>query len=79
VLGVIFYLFFKDPIKAARPVVYMAAAEDYGICTNEYLHMFNEKRMDEKVYSEEAGKKLWDESQRLWEEIDSRAIRILER
>ncbi len=74
VLGVIFYLFFKDPLKAAWPVVYMASAPEYGNRTNEYLHMFNVKRMDEKVYGEEAGSKLWRETQKLWESIDPHAV-----
>ena len=70
VLGFIFYLFFKDPVKAARPVVYMAAADEYANCSNEYLHMFNKKRMDEKIYPEMAGERLWNESLELWKGID---------
>ena len=71
VLGFIFYLFFKDPLKAARPVVYMTAAEEYAGRSNEYLHMFNKKRMDEKVYEQEAGSKLWNESLSVWRNIDA--------
>ncbi len=73
VLGVIFYIFFKDPVKAARPVVYMAAADEYGNSSNEYLHMFNRKEMDPKVYEPDAGTKLWEESIRLWSSLDSEA------
>ena len=74
VLGVIFYIFFKDPLKAARPVVYMAASEEYGNSTNEYLHMFNRKKMDPKVYIEQEGTKLWEESMKLWKSLDQNAI-----
>jgi len=66
----IFRIVFKSPNKAARPVVYMALSPDYEGTTNEYLHMFNPKKMDPKVYEPEEGEKLWDRSMDLLKSID---------
>jgi len=71
ILGAIFKIIFRSPAKAALPVVYMAISEDFEGKTNEYLHMFNNKKMDPKVYDPEEGKKLWEESMRVWKEIDA--------
>lgn len=70
VLKGIFWIVFKSPAKAARPVVYMALSPDYSGTTNEYLHMFNPKRMDPKVYELQEGKKLWARSMELLKMID---------
>ncbi len=70
ILGAIFKIIFRSPAKAALPVVYMAISEDFEGKTNEYLHMFNNKKMDPKVYLPEEGRKLWVESMRIWKEID---------
>ena len=72
ILKGIFRVIFKSPAKAARPVVYMALSADYEGTTNEYLHMFNPKKMDPKVYENEEGKKLWDRSLDLLKKIDPR-------
>ncbi len=55
ILKGIFRIIFKSPAKAARAVVYMALTADYEGTTNEYLHMFNPKRMDPKVYEIQEG------------------------
>jgi NAD(P)-dependent dehydrogenase (short-subunit alcohol dehydrogenase family) len=70
ILGAIFKIIFRSPAKAALPVVYMAISEDFKGKTNEYLHMFNNKKMDPKVYLPEEGDKLWEQSMRVWKEID---------
>jgi NAD(P)-dependent dehydrogenase (short-subunit alcohol dehydrogenase family) len=70
VLKGIFWVIFKSPARAARPVVYMALSEDYRGTTNEYLHMFNPKKMDPKVYDPAEGAKLWERSMQLLSEID---------
>ena len=70
ILKGIFWVVFKSPAKAARPVVYMALSPDYENTTNEYLHMFNPKQMDPKVYEEAERKKLWEHSMDLLKEID---------
>jgi NAD(P)-dependent dehydrogenase (short-subunit alcohol dehydrogenase family) len=73
VLGSIFRIIFKKPSDAARAVVYMAISPDYEGKTGEYLHMFNMKRMDEKVYIPEEGKKLWEASAAVWKAHDEKA------
>jgi NAD(P)-dependent dehydrogenase (short-subunit alcohol dehydrogenase family) len=72
-LGGIFSIIFKKPSDAAKAVVYMAVSADYEGKSEEYLHMFNKKRMDEKVYIEEEGKKLWDASAYVWQSVDKQA------
>ena len=64
-LKFIFLLFFKNPQKAALPVVYMAAAEEMKNSTGSYLHMNRPKKMDIKCYDSTQGKLLWDKSQSL--------------
>ena len=66
----IFYLVFKSPEEAAKAVTYMSISDDYEGLTNEYLHMFNKKRMDEKIYIPEEGIKLWDHSLEVWQKHD---------
>jgi hypothetical protein len=51
----------------------MAVSADYEGKSEEYLHMFNKKRMDEKVYIEEEGRKLWHASEQVWKSVDSNA------
>jgi NAD(P)-dependent dehydrogenase (short-subunit alcohol dehydrogenase family) len=74
ILGAIFSLVFRSPEVAAKPVVYMAISKDYDNKTAEYLHMFNPKKMDPKVYLHEEGLKLWEYSERLWKEMDDKAL-----
>ena len=66
----IFRIVFKSPAKASRPVVYLALSPDYEGTSNEYLHMFNPKKMDPKVYESEEGEKLWGRSMDLLKSID---------
>ena len=70
VLGAIFWVIFRSPAKACLPVVYMSVSPDYEGRTNEYQHMFKPKKMDEKVYDEAEGQKLWKRSYEVWREID---------
>jgi NAD(P)-dependent dehydrogenase (short-subunit alcohol dehydrogenase family) len=69
----IFYVIFRSPQKAAQPVIYLASSADFENRTNQYLHMFIPKRMDEKVYDEQEGMKLWQESVKLWKQLDKNA------
>lgn len=73
ILGSIFTIIFKSPKQAALPLTYMALHEDFDSSTNQYLHMFNQKLMDEKVYLKEEGDKLWEASITLWKQIDPKA------
>lgn len=72
----IFRLVFRSPAKAALPVVYLSISKDYEGKTEEYLHMFRYKKMDEKCYISDEGKKLWDKSFALWKSVDARAKMI---
>lgn len=74
ILRGIFTIIFRSPAKAAPPVIYMASSDDFTGKTNQYLHMFIPKRMDEKVYDEKEGKKLWEESEKLWKMLDDKAV-----
>ncbi|MFC2129422.1 SDR family NAD(P)-dependent oxidoreductase [Bacteroidota bacterium] len=74
ILRGIFSIFFQSPRKAAKPVVYMGISEDYNERTEEYLHMFNPKKMDFKVYIPEEGEKLWHQSAAVWKSVDPNAI-----
>ena len=74
VLRAIFSVIFRSPAKAAQPVIYLASSDDFINRTNQYLHMFIPKRMDEKVYEEQEGLTLWKESARLWKQIDKKAL-----
>ena len=73
ILKGIFSVVFKAPEQAAQPVVYMCISDEYADKTNEYLHMFNKKRMDEKIYLVEEGKKLWDHTNEVWLRHDPKA------
>jgi len=75
-LGFIFSKVFRSPEVAAKPVVYMGISEAYENNPGQYLHMFNPKVMDSKVYLEEEGEKLWDHSSELWKSIDNKAVII---
>ena len=72
-LKAIFTVIFRSPAKASLPVAYMAISPDYEGKTNEYLHMFRVKKMDEKVYIPEEGAKLWEKSVELWKQLDPEA------
>lgn len=73
----IFNLFFQLPAKACLPIVYLAASDDFVGKTNQYLHMFTLKRMDEKSYLRDEGEKLWEASEALWRKLDQRAPSVL--
>jgi len=73
VLRVIFTVIFKSPAVAAEPLIYLAGSDDFHKRSNVYLHMFSHKPMDDKVYDQATGKRLWDESMKVWKQIDTRA------
>ena len=73
-LGAIFKVIFRSPEKAALPVVYMSVSKDFNGKTNEYMHMFRDKKMDPKIYIPEEGAQLWDESIKLWKSVDPKAV-----
>lgn len=70
ILGAIFKIIFRSPAKAALPVIYMSVSSDFEGKSGEYLHMFNSKQMDPKVYIPEEGARLWEASMQVWQAID---------
>jgi len=76
ILRGIFAIIFRSPVKAARPVIYMAISDDFLGKTNTYLHMFKQKEMDPKVYEEDEGVKLWERTMELWKKIDADAVSL---
>jgi len=73
ILRAIFSVTFQSPAKAAKAVVYMAISKDFENRTGQYLHMFIEKKMDDKVYIPEEGEKLWNQSANVWASVDAKA------
>jgi len=69
----IFSVFFQSPEKASKAVSYLTISKDFENKTVQYMHMFNSKKMDYKVYIPEEGKKLWDHSFSIWKKIDNQA------
>lgn len=61
----VFTFLFQSPAKAAPPLVYMACARDEEGLTNQYLHMMRRREMDEKCYDQEAGKRLWERTEKI--------------
>ncbi len=76
ILRLIFSIFFQPPAKAAKPVAYLSISDDFADKTNLYLHMFNMKKMDQKVYDQQEGKRLWKESEKVWKKIDPNAGKV---
>jgi NAD(P)-dependent dehydrogenase (short-subunit alcohol dehydrogenase family) len=70
VLKGVFFLFFKSPLEAAKPVVYLAASPAWEGETQSYLHMWNHKKMDPKCYDNDAGAKLWTLSETLSRSVE---------
>lgn len=73
-LKAIFTIFFQSPEKAAKAVSYLTISEDFERKTGQYMHMFNPKKMDYKVYLPEEGEKLWIHSVEVWKRVDDNAI-----
>jgi NAD(P)-dependent dehydrogenase (short-subunit alcohol dehydrogenase family) len=76
-LRFIFSIFFQAPSKAAKCVAYLCMSDDFKNKTNVYLHMFNIKKMDQKVYDADEGKRLWHETEKVWKRIDAHAKKYL--
>jgi len=64
-LKIIFRFFFLRPDQSTPPFIYFAAGTEVEGQTNLYLHMTNQKAMDEKCYLPEEGKKLWEKTVKL--------------
>lgn len=73
-LKAIFSVFFQSPEKAAKAVSYITISDDFENTSEKYMHMFNPKDMDYKVYIPEEGQKLWDHSLEVWKRVDNKAL-----
>jgi NAD(P)-dependent dehydrogenase (short-subunit alcohol dehydrogenase family) len=72
ILKLVFSIFFNSPQKAAGPVLYLAASKDIESKAIDYLFMWERKDMDEKTMDEVNGKKLWQLSEGLLQELGVR-------
>ncbi|RXP56602.1 SDR family NAD(P)-dependent oxidoreductase [Lutibacter sp. HS1-25] len=70
----IFSIFFQSPEKAAKAVSYITISNDFEGKTAAYMHMFNPKEMDYKIYIPEEGIKLWEHSVEVWKRVDENAV-----
>ena len=68
-LKLIFSLFFRSPSKAAIPLVYLATSKDLEGKLLDYLFIFERKDMDPKARDTENGKRLWELSEALLNEL----------
>ncbi|MCK9421189.1 MAG: SDR family NAD(P)-dependent oxidoreductase [Bacteroidales bacterium] len=70
-LKLVFTIFFKSPVKAAIPVIYLAASPDVEGKPFDYLFLMNRKSIDEKAAAPENGKRLWELSEKLLQSIEN--------
>lgn len=75
-LKAIFSVFFQSPEKASKAVSYITISDDFEGKTAQYMHMFNPKEMDYKIYIPEEGQKLWEHSSKVWRRIDKQSCVI---
>ncbi len=68
-LKVVFGIFFKSPVKAAVPVVYLAASPDVEGKTSDYLFLMSRKPVDEMAADPGNGRRLWEMSEALLENL----------
>jgi NAD(P)-dependent dehydrogenase (short-subunit alcohol dehydrogenase family) len=64
-LRVIFLLFFRSPRRAAEPVVFLCCSTAIEGRSGIYLHLMTEKAPSARALDEEAGRRLWQASERL--------------
>ena len=68
-MKLIFSMFFKAPVKAAVPVIYLAASKDIQGKPLDYLFKMSRKDIDPKAMDPENGKRLWEKSEMILSEI----------
>jgi NAD(P)-dependent dehydrogenase (short-subunit alcohol dehydrogenase family) len=68
-LKVVFGIFFRSPLKASEPVVYLSASPDVEGKAFDYLFLMQRKSPDEKALDEANGKKLWQLSEDLIKKV----------
>jgi len=70
-LRLIFWVFFRSPARACRPIVYMAASPELEGKTGHYLFLMQPKTTDPKAADPGNGGKLWEESENLMKKIQT--------
>jgi len=70
-MKLIFSFFFRSPVKAAIPVIYLASSKDMEGRGFEYFFLMSRKEIDEKASNPENGKKLWELSEKLSAELQA--------
>jgi len=70
-MKLIFTMFFASPGKAAEPVVYLASSKDLEGKPFDYLFKMSRKEIDEKASDPDNGKKLWEMSDKLINNLSS--------
>ena len=68
-LKLVFGIFFKSPVKAAVPVIYLAASHDLEGKSFDYLFLMSRKEVDVKAADPLNGKHLWRLSEELREQL----------
>lgn len=68
-MKLIFSIFFSSPEKAAEPVIYLACSNELERKRNDYLFLMSRKDVDEKAADPENGRKLWELSQALVDQL----------
>jgi NAD(P)-dependent dehydrogenase (short-subunit alcohol dehydrogenase family) len=68
-LSVVFGIFFRSPLKASEPVVYLSSSKEEENKAFDYLFLMQRKSIDEKAADEVNGKKLWELSEALIKEV----------
>ena len=68
-LSVVFGIFFRSPLKASEPVVYLSTSKEEENKSFDYLFLMQRKSIDEKAADEVNGKKLWELSEALIREV----------
>jgi hypothetical protein len=68
-LKLVFGIFFRSPKKACEPVIYLAASKELEGTSANYMFLMQQKEMDEKATDPQNGKRLWELSEKLEEQI----------
>ena len=68
-LRLVFGLFFRSPLKASEPVVYLSTSRDIETKAFDYLFLMQRKELDEKAIDQANGEKLWALSENLIREV----------
>ena len=64
-MKLVFALFFRSPMKAAEPVIYLTASKALEGKATDYLFLMSRKDIDQKAQDPENGKRLWEATEKL--------------